>query len=390
MKQKIGIDIQAAQGRKTGLGVYTHSLTEALSRVPQNGFEFCFYSKPLTLALSPKGRGEDNPLFPSPRLRGEGKSEGGMNTLQRMVWENVELPRLARNDHVDLLHVPAFAPPVFKSCRVVVTVHDLIGMIYPNQLGWPSRFYWGKWLPLAVKRAHALIADSENTKKDIQRILHVPEEKIRVIYPSGYEAFSLPRDAAKLQNLKSRLGIPEKYFLFVGTLEPRKNLKRVLGAFAQFLQTKTQDTRYQLVAAGSREFAHGKFYETLLGESFKRKDDVIFTDYLDQRDLVLLYGGAEALLYPSLYEGFGIPVLEAMASGIPVLTSRLSSLPEAAGEAAYYVDSYKTGDIARGMKEIAHNESLRKSLIAKGFEQIKKFSWEKTAQETLKVYESLM
>ena len=157
---KIGIDVQASRGKITGLGVYTQNLTDSLLREKRNGWEFSLLSKE---------QGRD------------------WNTLERLIWENRDLPRKVKNEKIEILHVPAFAPPMAKPCKVVVTVHDLIGMTFPNQLGLPSRLYWGKWLPCAVKQADILIADSENTKKDILKHLNVPASKIRVIYPSGHE-----------------------------------------------------------------------------------------------------------------------------------------------------------------------------------------------------------
>jgi glycosyltransferase involved in cell wall biosynthesis len=315
--------------------------------------------------------------------------KGDWNTLRRLFWENIELPHLAQRDGVEVLHVPAFAPPYLKGFKLVVTVHDLIGMVFPNQLGWPSRFYWGKWLPFAVRQADAVIADSEHTKKDIMRLLDVPEEKISVIYPSGHETFSALNDPQGIETLKTRWGIREEYFLFVGTAEPRKNLGRVIEAFGRFLDGKRGSRPYQLVVAGSKNFAHGQFVQALRERYGLQADDLVWTGYVTQKELSLLYCGAKALVFPSLYEGFGIPILEAMASGTPVLTSNLTSTPEAAGEAALLVNPYSTEEIFQGMLRLAEDAGLRGELRAKGFSQIKKFSWQKTARETLKVYESL-
>ncbi|MBI3307215.1 MAG: glycosyltransferase family 4 protein [Candidatus Omnitrophica bacterium] len=357
---KIGLDIQSLQGNKTGLGVYTQNLLDHLQEKPSNGVQFYFYHT---------DKGSD------------------LNTPSRLRWENMELPRKARKDRLDLLHIPAFAPPVFKPCKIVVTVHDLIGMICPNQLGWPSRCYWGTWLPQAVRRADFIIADSECTKRDLMGRLRVAEEKIRVIYPSGHEGFSPHVSAESLQALREQFGIPEKYFLCVGTLEPRKNLIRVLKAFAQFLQKKSSD--FRLVIVGSKDFAHGEMFKKLLAQTALAPERVIFTGYIPQSHLNALYAGAQALIFPSLYEGFGIPILEAMACGTPVLTSTVSSLPEVAGNAAYLVDPLNTDAIAQGITELSKNEQLRSELRQKGFEQIKRFSWKETARQTLEVYKKL-
>ncbi len=359
---KIGIDVQSSQGQTTGLGVYTSSLVQSLSSESRNGTQICLLA---------------------------GERKGDLNTLGRLRWENVELPRKVKEGKIRLLHVPAFSPPMIKSCRVIVTVHDLIGMLFPNQKGWPSRFYWGKWLPARIKQADFLIAVSEHTKKDVIRYLGVSEKKIKVIHSSGHEGFSAVRDSACLQETRGRFGIREKYFLSVGTLEPRKNLQRVIQAFARFRREIPSGNEWQLVVAGSKDFARGKFFREMTDGKDLSMEDIIFTGYVKREDLNTLYSGAAAFLFPSLYEGFGFPVLEAMASGTPVLTSDRTSLPEIAGEAALAVNPEDVNAISEGMKLFAADEKARVEFIQKGFERIKHFSWSQTAKETLAVYESL-
>lgn len=360
---RVGIDVQARNGPKTGLGVYTENLVQALLQERRNGYEFCFFEK---------------------------DEARDWNTLRRLFWENSELPAHVRANRVEILHVPAFAPPLVKPCRTVVTVHDLIGMVFPNQLGWPSRFYWGQWLPLAVKRADALIADSENTKKDIMKFLRISEKKITVIYPSGHEGFRPLAPSEGLLELRKRVGFQGKYFLAVGTLEPRKNIARVIQAFLRFLEKRgNKDPQFHLILVGSKEFAHGRFYDSLLGSSADWAR-IHFTGYLEKKDLNVLYSGAEAFVFPSLYEGFGIPVLEAMASGTPVITSRTSSLPEVAGDAVTYVDPYDVEALAGALETMESEEELRKGWIQKGFARIQRFSWRRTVKETLSVYETVL
>ena len=359
---RIGIDVQAGEGPITGLGVYTASLVKALREQKSNGFEITLFNE---------------------------AQEEGWNTLQRLRWENVELPMKVKKEKIELLHVPAFSPPMRKSCRVVVTVHDLIGMLFPNQKGWPSRFYWGKWLPRRIKKADFLIAVSEHTRKDAVRYLGVPENKIKVIHSSGHEGFSPIHNPLSLQEMRGRFGIREKYFLCVGTLEPRKNLPRVIQTFARFRREVLSGKDCQLVVVGSKDFAHGKFFQEMTGGKDLSSEDIIFTGYVKRQDLNALYSGAVAFLFPSLYEGFGFPVLEAMASGTPVLTSDRTSLPEVVGEAAIKVNPEDITAICEGMRLLARDEKMRQELIQKGFERIKYFSWSKTAKETLAVYESL-
>ena len=364
MKSLVGFDAHAGEGRLTGLGGYVRHLAQELKKISCPEFDIHFYKR-------------KNP-------------EKDFNTPGRLQWENCQIPRLAGRDRVKLLHIPAFAPPILKKSRLVVTVHDLIGMLFSNQLGGASAFYWGKWLPFTVKQADFLIADSEHTRRDIVTHLGIPEKKVRVIYPGVPENFAPAVSEAILKTVQSRLGIRGPYFLFVGTLEPRKNLKRVLEAFRLFLDKIRDAERFQLVVAGSRDFAHGRFFKDLAKELSFEPNQILFTGYLEQEELNALYARALAFVYPSLYEGFGFPVLEAMASGAPVLTSNTTSIPEVAGDAALLVNPVNITEISEGMKRLAEEEPYRQSLIEKGFQRTRRFSWRKTAEETLDVYRDLL
>lgn len=359
---KIGIDIQSTQGKKTGLGVYTEHLVRELRQNFNHKHQYCLYEK---------------------------DPQKELNTPGRLIWENIELPGLAKRDKVDVLHVPAFAAPVNKPAPLVVTVHDLIGKVFPNQSGWPSRFYWGQWLPNSFRNADRIIADSENTKKDIIKHLAMSEGKIRIIYPSGHESFSPHLLPEKIDEVKRKLGIREKYFLFVGTIEPRKNLTRVIEAFLQFKKNQKSGTNYQLAVVGSQAFAHGKVFRDMLHRFGAQQEDVLYSSYIAHEDLNALYQGAVALLFPSLYEGWGLPVLEAMACGTPVLTSNTSSLPEVAGDAALLVDPYDVDAICSGIKRLTDDTALWEQLVVRGLRRVKKFSWKQTAEQTLEVYQSL-
>ncbi|OGW83166.1 MAG: hypothetical protein A2Z83_05935 [Omnitrophica bacterium GWA2_52_8] len=362
MTLRIGIDLQSTVGRKSGLGHYVENLYRALLQEMPQGLEL--------VAIYQEQRKD-------------------FNTLQRLWWENITLPRNAKKQKVALLHVPAFAPPLHSCGKVVVTVHDVIGALFPNQMGLASRLYWGKWLPYAIRRAGHIIADSRHTKHDICRLTGIPKDRIDVIYASGHEGFSRSMTKTDMESVKARYALRDKYFIFVGTLEPRKNLKRVVEAFARF-KRDARHSEYQLILVGSKGFAHGHYYRALLNESVLKSGDLVFTDYVSHQELNALYCGAEALVFASLYEGFGIPVLEAMACGTPVIASDRTSVPEVGGAAALYVNPENTEDIAAKMREIAGGSDLRAELVERGFAQIKKFSWRETAQRTMQVYHRVL
>jgi len=365
MSYRIAIDTQALAGGRSGLYVFTQNFVEALKSKRHPDLEYTFYQPAVT-------------------------GDGDLSTLDRLFWENFKLPKLIKNGKEDLLHVPAFSAPFLKPKRMVVTVHDIIGKLFPNQMGGASTFYWGKWLPFTVKKADLIIADSEHTKLDLMEHVGVSEDKIRIVYPSGHEAFTQEINESTQLDVQRKLGIRGPYFLFVGTIEPRKNLSRVLEAFASFVKESSQYAEHQLVVVGSKAFAHGKFLESLLKNAKINQNSVLFTDYISHEELNALYCGARGLLFPSLYEGFGMPILEAMASGCPVVTSRQTSTPEVAGDAAILVDAYKSEQIKDALKTLTDNEGVRTDLIHKGFERIQHFSWDKTAEQTIQVYKELL
>jgi len=362
---RVAVDAQAAAGQLTGLGVFTKNLIGAMtgtgdmpSSAARGDFNFHFYQDARYTTSTPK----------------------------RLWWENKIFPALARQGRADLVHIPAFAPALCKRIKTVVTVHDLIGMLFPNQMGWASRLYWGKWLPLAVQQSDAIIADSQSTCHDLTHHLGVDEKKIRVIYPSGHEHFKPDVGAESLRRIRERLNLEHPYFIFVGTIEPRKNLSRVLSALAR-LSSKTP---VKLVVVGSKDFAHGTFFRQVGRDFSQILKDVIFTGYLEHQELNSLYCGSLALVYPSLYEGFGIPILEAMASECPVITSHTSSTPEVAGSAALLVDPLSEQEIFRAMEKLMEQPALREQLKREGNLQIKKFSWQQTAEQTMEVYRSVL
>ena len=365
-KIRIAIDGVAASEKKgSGLSVFTRNLISSLRSVAPAEFEF----EVMTSALA------------------EGRK---ITTLNRLFWENVTLPARVLKASVKLLHVPAFAPSLIKVSKLVVTVHDLIGMLFPNQMGMPSAIYWGKWLPSMAKKADIIIADSFQTKMDLVTKLRIAEKKIRVIYLSGHEEFKSGISTSQISEVRQNLGITERYFLFVGSLEPRKNLERVLEAFSRLSKESSQNNDYQFVIVGSKAFAHGKYFQDMLKKLLLDSNRIIATDYIDQESLNSLYCGALGLIFPSLYEGFGMPILEAMGAGCPVLTSNLTSTPEVAGDASLLVNPYEVGEILDGMRALGANDGVRSKLRQNGYEQIKKFSWEKTARQTIDIYKELL
>ncbi len=356
---KIGIDAQSTCGRKTGIGYYAKNLIEELKKNCDHEL-FCYSDS-----------GKD-----------------GLNTLARMRWENMTLPIRAKKDKVDLLHIPGFAGPGKKhKFKKITTVCDLIGMIYPRNMGLASRFYWQKWLPQCVKKSDFIIAISDHTKRDVMDLLGIPEEKIRVILLAADSRFIPINDDNALSRVRVKYGLPKKFFLTVSTIEPRKNICGLIRAFDGHMKDN-KDSELCLVISGQKSWGYAKAYELVQELGVEKR--IVFTNYIEDEDLPYVYNLAEFFAYPSFYEGFGLPVLEALSCGKAVISSNTSSLPEVTGEAAILVDPNEAGQIQVAIKRLDTDNKFRQELSCKALCQARKFSWKNTAEATLDVYRKVL
>ena len=296
----------------------------------------------------------------------------------RVAWEQLVQPWVLRRIEADLVHGPVFVGPLFAHCPIVVTIHDLSFIRFPTLFRAANRLYLSVLTRLSARRAQRLIAVSIQTADEITRLLGVPPERIDVVY-HGVDPVFRPLPADEIAAFRQRRGLPERYVLFVGTLEPRKNLVRLVEAFARI-----RENQVKLVLAGGRGWLYDELFDTV--ETLGLQEDVIFPGYVTTEELPLWYNAATIFCYPSVYEGFGFPVLEAQACGTPVLTSNISSLPEAAGDGALLVDPYDVDALAAGLHRLLHDESLRHQLQEDGLAHAGRFSWPDTARETARVY----
>jgi glycosyltransferase involved in cell wall biosynthesis len=291
----------------------------------------------------------------------------------------------SRRRNLALVHDPTGAMPLFLTgCAKVGTIHDVIPYIYPTTSSRLDWLIYRFWLPLAVRRLDAIITDSRQSKADIVQYLPVPPEKVTVI-PCAANKRYRPLPAADVQPVLARHGIDFPYILYVGSIAARKNLPRLLEAYAQL---RGWSARWRLVIVGARKWKSSPVYETV--QRLNLAAHVHFTGFVEEEDLPALYNGADLFAFPSLYEGFGLPVLEAMACGTPVVTSNSSSLPEVAGEAALLVEPTDVAAIAQAMRRILADEALAADLRARGLARAAQFSWERTARETIAVYEQVL
>ena len=286
----------------------------------------------------------------------------------------------------DVLFVPAHVLPLLHPHRSVVTVHDLGYLRYPDAHTAGARHYLDWSTRWNAHQATAVLADSEATRADLVRFYGAVIEKIHVVYLGRDAGLKQVSDPLCLANVRARYGLARRYLLYVGTLQPRKNLERIVHAFERICD-RPELAELQLVLAGKQ----GWLYETLYSQVVRAglQGRVIFPGYVADEDLGALLSGATAFVFPSLYEGFGIPVLEAGGCGVPVITSNTSSLPEVAGDAALLVDPLDVDAIADAMYRLVTDEALRAELARRGFENVKRFSWDKCARETLAVLEGV-
>jgi glycosyltransferase involved in cell wall biosynthesis len=293
----------------------------------------------------------------------------------------LELPRRARRDRLDVLHV-TYSAPLWNPCPLVVTVHDISFEKFPEYFSARDLAVLKGLVPRSVRAARRVITDTEFTKRELLDVYRLPPEKVVVTpYASG-EQFRPIREPARLAGIRARYKTSEHFILAVGNLQPRKNLGRLIEAYVQ--AKGKYGLKHKLVIVGQSQFrsseVQAKVQEHGLG------GEVIFTGFVADEDLPLLYNAADVFVFPSLYEGFGLPVLEAMACGTPVICSNTPPLPEIADGAARLVDPRSTSDVAEALAELLCDEERRAGLRARGLQRAQEYSWERTAQQTLALY----
>lgn len=302
------------------------------------------------------------------------------------IREQIELPRILREQKVDLLHSPHFLLPLSRQCPAVVTIHDVIYLACPEDL--PSRLgraYYTAMMHASARMAKRIITDSEFSKNEIVRYLHVDPEKIAVIYPAVDARFQESCEPAFLESILRKHSIDRDYIFYTGIYKPRKNHEGLLRAFNVFLSSGLDA---KLVISGP--IGDGERQLRALASTFGISERVIFTGFVDDDELHALYSGARVYACPSLYEGFGFTVLEAMASGIPVVCSRAASLPEVGGDAALYADAENAEEFAKALHAVFADGYLRRELVFCGKQNLSRFSWKSAAELCLQNYDAVL
>ena len=378
---KILIDAFGIVNETTGVGQYSLQLLSALSEIDtKNEYHICLQKK----------LNDNHPIFNLGDKQNIFFIKDDVSAIgPKKQFYYYKLLRRNRFKF-DLFHSLNSELPLFSNIKSIVTFHDLKYIKYPyflNKFSTIKSKYLKYTMKKGAEKASKIIAVSQSTKKDIIHLLGIEKDKITVIYEaSNLGMYSRKNDDISNSDILKKYSIQKPYFLYVGEKRPHKNLEGLIEAFAIFKE-KYDGRNSSLVLTGKKYSTYHEYIT--MAENLGVKDSLIFTGFIPEKYLKTIYSEAEILLLLSFYEGFGIPILEAMECGIPVITSNISSMPEVAGEAAILVDPNNIPEIVEKMDNIVNSKILRKQLIKSGLKRVKQFSWEMTARQTLKVYNEI-
>lgn len=362
---RIGIDLTGIWRQGTGIFVYAKELARELLLLDKENKYTLFFGR----EIHPEFRdlvGQFRPVV--------------VPIHEEFLSKQVLMAGLCNTIGLDLIHFPAFPPPVACFRSFIWTLHDATPWRYPDTMDLKGRLYF-RWVGArAVKASKLIITVSNEARKDITTSLRIAEGKVRVIYEGIDHVFRREKDDVLLNSVRRRYGLPERFILAVGTLEPRKNLRTLIRAYREMAEVN--GNKLGLVLAGRLGWKPADLEDYLYGED-KR---ITVTGFVPQCDLVALYSLAEVFVLPSLYEGFGFPPLEAMACGCPVIVSNRGSLPEVVGDAAILIDPENVESMVHAIRAVESNVSLRADLVRRGLDRVKLFSWKTAAAKTLEIY----
>jgi len=366
---RIGID--ARKLHDFGIGTYIRNLLRHLSRLDHDT-EYVIIARPNdAAALDALG----------PNFRAVAETSGNYS-----LAEQLKIPLILRRERVTLFHAPHYVLPPLVTCRSVVTIHDCIHLMFPQYL--PNRMALGyarASIATAARRANRIITVSESSKHDILRFVNVEPSKIEVIPNAFDERFSVQPPEAQVVRVRERYQLQDEFVLYAGNVKPHKNLERLIDAF-HLVRTRGLD-HLKLVLIGDEISKYTSLRRAVHRHQLHKY--VRFLGYLPEDTLTVMYRLASVFVFPSLYEGFGLPPLEAMASGTPVVTSNVSSLPEVAGDAAILVNPYEPESIADGIYRVVTDRPTRDDLCRRGLERSRQFSWESSVRRVREIYEAV-
>lgn len=370
---RIGVDYTSALRQRAGIGRYTRGLLAAVTAIdPANSY---------TLA-APRDAAPLEAWAANVSVRRLPLTDWALT----IAWHRLRLPLFIDlfTGPLDVFHSPDFVLPPVRQARTIVTVHDLSFLRFPEYAAKSLVAYLSAVVPRSLQRADLILADSQWTKKDLVAMLGMPEGKIRVVPAGVGPEYQVITDVEMLREVRQKYQLPERFILHVGTLEPRKNLPRLIEAFAMLLP---HEPDLKLVLVGGKGWLYEAIFATV--ERLRLAEKVVFPGYVAEADLPAVYNLAAVFAYPSIYEGFGLPPLEAMACGVPVVCSNRSSLPEIVGDAALHIEPDDVQALAEALYSALGDPTLRQELLQRGRERARLFTWPAAAQQLLEAYQSL-
>lgn len=379
----IAIDISQAIGNRTGLGYYVYNLVKHLALYDEVDkyrlyYPACWKSFGIVRQGIRQNILPSQPNFKESILR---MPRSLFNTL----FERGPVPIEIGLGNIDVFHATALSIPRLWKSKLVVTIYDLWPLLYPEQVDFNFRKAFEGFVQKAL-RAERIIVMSESTKRALMQKYSVKPEKIDVIYGGVAKSYGPVNREESLKRVRKKYCLPEKFILSVGLLVPRKNFEKMVEAFA-LLKNRRKTFKHKLIIAGGKAWSHASICKKI--EDLGLQDEVHLIGYVAESDMSALYSAADIFVFPSLYEGFGLPPLEAMACGVPVVASNTSSIPEVVGNAAILVDPYNVCEWADAIEPVVFDDGVKQELRQKGFERVRLFTWEKAALETLRVYQEV-
>jgi glycosyltransferase involved in cell wall biosynthesis len=379
---RIGVDYTSAVRQRAGIGRYTRGLMHAVAALDGqvNAASDNAAVTANRYVLFSAGRDPDEPAWPANfRTRPLPLTDRHLS----IIWQRLRLPVPVEliTGPLDVFHSPDFVLPPVLRARTVLTVHDLSFYRHPECSSPPLLRYLMSAVPRSVKRADMVVADSESTRRDVIELLGMPEDRVAVVY-AGVEPHFTPHARDDEAEVLHRYGIRPPFILAVGTLQPRKNYVRLIRALDRL--RRQHGLPHRLVIVGGKGWLYGEIERTIA--ELGLQEAVMVAGFVHDEDLPALYRAADAFAYPSLYEGFGIPLLEAMACGTPVVTTTVSSMPEVAGDAALLVPPDDVAALADALARLVSDDTLRNDLRQRGFERTRAFTWESAAKRLLGIY----
>ena len=376
---RIGVDLTSAVTQGGGIGRYTRDLIGAITELDQTN-EYRFFS-----AKQPPRLPVPNSIPQGERIRY--RQSPFEDKWHYRLWYRLRLPIPVQllTGQIDLFHSPDFVlPPVVPKVPTLLTVHDLSFLHYPNTFPDSLVAYLNQVVPWSIKRATHILADSKATKRDLESLWQISPEKITVLLSGVTPSFKMVDDNTKIERVKSKYGLGNPpYLLSVGTVQPRKNYQLLIRAF----KPVAEKFPHNLIISGGKGWLYDEMIEEVAKQNLEGR--VRFIGFVDDVDLPALYSGASLFVFPSLYEGFGLPLLEAMACGVPVLSSDASSLPEVGQNTAVYCSPHDLNGWTDNMLNLLGDKAERQQLSQRGLHHVDNFTWQKTAVKLLKIYEEI-